>query len=169
MHVCFTQLKERMTADPGNLLPAKAVSCGVSVVKADRVQLQGGATTHRVRSQIDRIYWCDCYTHISAVVIPRWKNVQVQVRSIILSVTHNDICSYLYSCSWALTTTWWIIASHTSIIIVTAVSSIVVKSAVNQTILQSSAGHIIHQDRASSLAIAIVVVIVIWYSCSRHK
>ena len=64
---------------------------------------------------------------------------------------------YLYSCSLALTTTWWIIASHTSIINMTAVSSVVVKSAVNQTILQSSADHIIHQDWASSLAIVIVV------------
>ena len=66
---------------------------------------------------------------------------------------------YLYS-SLTLTTTWWRITSYTSIIIVTAVSSVIVKSAVSQAILQSSTGHIIHQDGASSLAIAIVVVIV---------
>ena len=63
---------------------------------------------------------------------------------------------YLYS-SLSLTTIWWIIASHTSIINMTAVSGVVVKSAVNQTILRSSAGYIIHQDGASSLAIVIVV------------
>ena len=47
MHVRFTQIKERVAAALGCLLLAKAVSCAVSVVKADRVQ--GGAATNRVR------------------------------------------------------------------------------------------------------------------------
>ena len=39
-----------MTTTPGNSLLAKAVSCAVSVVKADRVQ--GGAVTSHVRREI---------------------------------------------------------------------------------------------------------------------
>ena len=50
MHVRFTQIKERVTAVLGNLLLARAISCTVSVVKADRVQ--GGAATNRVRTEI---------------------------------------------------------------------------------------------------------------------
>ena len=50
MHVRFTQIKERVAAAPGSLLLAKAVSCAVSFVNADRVQ--GGAATNRVRSEI---------------------------------------------------------------------------------------------------------------------
>ena len=51
MHVCFTPIKERVTATPGDPLLAKVVSCAVSVVKADHVQ--GGATTNcRVRWEI---------------------------------------------------------------------------------------------------------------------
>ena len=47
MHVHFTQVKEREWLQaPGDLLLAKAVSCAVSVEKADRVQ--GGAATNRV-------------------------------------------------------------------------------------------------------------------------
>ena len=38
MHVCFTQIKERETAAPGDSLLAKAVLCAVSVAKTDRVQ-----------------------------------------------------------------------------------------------------------------------------------
>ena len=47
MHVCFTQIKERVTADS---LLGKAVSCAVSVVKA--VHVQGGAATNRVQREI---------------------------------------------------------------------------------------------------------------------
>ena len=47
VHVRFTQLKQRATADS---LPGKAVSCAVFVIKADRVQ--GGAATKRVRREI---------------------------------------------------------------------------------------------------------------------
>ena len=47
MHVRFMQIKERVTAD---LLLAKAVSCVISVVKADCVQ--GGAATNRVQREI---------------------------------------------------------------------------------------------------------------------
>ena len=50
MHVCCTQMKERVAAAPGYLLLAKAVSCAVSVVKADLVQ--GGAVTNHVRRKI---------------------------------------------------------------------------------------------------------------------
>ena len=38
MHVHFTQIKKRVAAAPGDLLLAKAVSSGISVVKADLVQ-----------------------------------------------------------------------------------------------------------------------------------
>ena len=47
MHVCFTQIKERVTA---NLLLGKVVLCAVSVVKANCVQ--DGATTNRVQREI---------------------------------------------------------------------------------------------------------------------
>ena len=47
MHVHFTQTKERVTADS---LLGKAVSCTISVVKADCVQ--GGAATNRVQREI---------------------------------------------------------------------------------------------------------------------
>ena len=47
MHVCFMQIKERVTADS---LLAKAESSTVSVVKSDRVQ--GRAATNRVRREI---------------------------------------------------------------------------------------------------------------------
>ena len=47
MHVHFTQTKERVTADS---LLCKAVSCTISVVKADRVQ--GGAATNRAQREI---------------------------------------------------------------------------------------------------------------------
>ena len=50
MHVRFTQIKERVSVAPGNSLLAKAVSCAVSVVKADHVQ--GGAATSHVRREI---------------------------------------------------------------------------------------------------------------------
>ena len=42
--------RERVTAAPSDLLHAKALSCEVSVVKADHVQ--GGATTNRVQREI---------------------------------------------------------------------------------------------------------------------
>ena len=52
MHVRFTQIKERVTADS---LLGKAVSCDVSVVKADRIQ--GGSTTNCVRREVfPRVY-----------------------------------------------------------------------------------------------------------------
>ena len=53
MHVHFTQIKKRVAAAPGDLLLAKAVSSGISVVKADLVQqcvpglLGGGGTWGR--------------------------------------------------------------------------------------------------------------------------
>ena len=47
MHVCFTQIKERVAAAPGYLLLAKAVSCAVSVVK-----VQGGAATNHLRREM---------------------------------------------------------------------------------------------------------------------
>ena len=50
MHVRSMQIKERVAAAPDNSLLAKAVSCAVSVVKADRVQ--GGAATNHVRREI---------------------------------------------------------------------------------------------------------------------
>ena len=50
MHVRFTQIKERVAAAPGYLLLAKAVSCAVSVIKADCVQ--GRAATNRVQREI---------------------------------------------------------------------------------------------------------------------
>ena len=50
MYVCFTHIKERVTTAPGDSLLAKAVSCAISVVKADRVQ--GGAATNHVRREI---------------------------------------------------------------------------------------------------------------------
>ena len=40
MHVRFTQIKERVTAAPGDSLLAKALSCAVSVVKADRFKVE---------------------------------------------------------------------------------------------------------------------------------
>ena len=50
MHVCFTQIKERVAAAPGYSLLGKAISFIVSVVKADRVQ--DGAATNCVRREI---------------------------------------------------------------------------------------------------------------------
>ena len=50
MHVCFTQIKERVAAALGYSLLAKAVSSAVSVVKADHVQ--GGVATNCVRREI---------------------------------------------------------------------------------------------------------------------
>ena len=50
MHVCFTQINERVVAAPDYLVLAKAVSSTVSVIKADRVQ--GGVATNRVRREI---------------------------------------------------------------------------------------------------------------------
>ena len=50
MHVHFTHIKKRVTAALGNLLPDKAVSCTVSVVKADHIQC--GATTNCVQGEI---------------------------------------------------------------------------------------------------------------------
>ena len=46
----FHANKERVAAALGDSLLAKAVSCTVSVVKANRVQ--GGATTNRVRREV---------------------------------------------------------------------------------------------------------------------
>ena len=46
MHVCFIQIKKSMTTAPSDLLLANAVSCTVSVVKADLVQ--GRAATNLV-------------------------------------------------------------------------------------------------------------------------
>ena len=45
MHVCFTQIKERVAAASGYSLLAKAGTSAVSVVKADHVQ--GGVCTKR--------------------------------------------------------------------------------------------------------------------------
>ena len=47
MHVCFTQIKERVAAASGYSLLPKAIMSAVSVVKTDCVQ--GEATTNRVR------------------------------------------------------------------------------------------------------------------------
>ena len=52
-----------------------------------------------------------------------------------------------------LTSSRWGVASHTSILRVTAVWCVIVKGAVDQTSLHASARHIVHEDRASSLAI----------------
>ena len=52
-----------------------------------------------------------------------------------------------------LTSTGRRIASHASILRVKTVSSVIVKGAVDQSTLWSSAGNIVHEDRASSLAI----------------
>ena len=41
VHVHFTQIKERVTVAPGDSLLAKAVSCAISVVKADCVHGEG--------------------------------------------------------------------------------------------------------------------------------
>ena len=46
----FHTNKERVAASPGDSLLAKAVSCTVSVVKANRVQ--GGSTTNHVRREV---------------------------------------------------------------------------------------------------------------------
>ena len=51
---CLFHLNKLRTAAPGNLLLAKAISCPVSVVKADSVQ--GGGTTNRVRRKTS-ILW----------------------------------------------------------------------------------------------------------------
>ena len=50
MHVCFTQVKERVSATLGDSLLAKAVSCAISVLKANRVQ--GGAAINCVRREV---------------------------------------------------------------------------------------------------------------------
>ena len=75
MHVRFTQIKERVTAAPGNSLLAKAVSCAVSVVKADRVQ--SGAATSHVRWEIsisERFvtFLLDCT--FGKMILPRLKS-----------------------------------------------------------------------------------------------
>ena len=50
MHVCFAQIKERVSTTLGDSLLAKAVSCAISVVKANCVQ--GEAATNRVRREV---------------------------------------------------------------------------------------------------------------------
>ena len=64
-----------MSAAPGNLLLAKAVSCAVSVVKADCVQ--GGATTSHVRREtflVNRFvtFLLDCT--FGKMILPRLKS-----------------------------------------------------------------------------------------------
>ena len=58
MHVHFTQIKERVTAAPGDSLLVKVLPCAISVVKADCVQ--GRAVTNHV--QRDK-YLCGYQPH----------------------------------------------------------------------------------------------------------
>ena len=48
VHVHFTQMSEKVAASPGNSLFAKALSCTISVIKADRAQ-DRPATSHVCR------------------------------------------------------------------------------------------------------------------------
>ena len=90
---------------------------------------------------------CNDYLHLNMKRMKYNLCANANGASLIVSI-------HFYSCSLnVLTSTGWGITSHTSIFRVTAVWSVIAKGAINQATFHSSAGHIVHQDRATSLAV----------------
>ena len=81
MHIHFTQMSKRVVASLGDSLFVKALSCAVSVVKADRIktellqvqmEISVSVATNRLLWQIDLLPFC-LTVSFRKMILPRLK------------------------------------------------------------------------------------------------